>query len=83
MCLSGSLSPQWRSGKANAQPSVLVRQNPCIFTVVVRLPESESRSVGLGAVRQGDINEKYAGCLREVKLIHQAPGDPPIDGGLQ
>lgn len=32
---------------------------------------------------QGNINEKYVGSLREVKFIHQMPGDSPIDGELQ
>lgn len=54
----------------------------CIFTIIIRLPESESCSVGLGSRGQGNINEEYAGRLREVKLIHQVPSDAPIDGEL-
>lgn len=54
----------------------------CIFTIVIRLPESESCSVGLGSVWQGNINEKYVGHLRKVKFIHQVPGDSPIGGEL-
>lgn len=58
------------------------KQNACIFTIAVWLPESESCSVGLGAIRQGNVNEKYAGRLREVELIHQVPGDSSIDREL-
>ena len=59
------------------------QENLSIFTIIIRLPESESCSVGLGSVWQGNINEKYVGSLREVKFIHQMPGDSPIDGELQ
>lgn len=48
------------------------------FTIVIRLPESEPSSVGLGAVWQGHVNKQYAGGLREVELIHQVPGDSSI-----
>lgn len=54
----------------------------CTLTVIIRLPESEPCSVGLGSIWQGNINEKYVGCLREVKFIHQVPSDSPIDGEL-
>lgn len=54
----------------------------CVFTIAIWLPESESCSVGLGALWQGNVDEKYTGRLGEVELIHQVPDDPSVDREL-